>query len=173
MKMMQFVMGVLAGGLVATVLSTAQWFPTGVAGAHTVRVERVAPGPEVAGVRFVPQAVPSQASAQAGRTLIPKNEAVGIAERISDAWSAGGLQAGVRESARFGLYSNDDFGPVGASGIITPTFQDVQVWYVTFSGLSVPSVRIGGVVGNGLNNREENVVVNASTGQVLDVFTYK
>ena len=169
MKPLRFLAGMIVGGCLAAALGLLPGAPIGIVGARTPRIEHIAQGPEVAGVRFLPQAQPVKSIA-AG-SVVARDTAVQTAERISDAWSPDGLIPGITVSEQFGLYSDDDFGPINSSGVVQPRYQSVPVWYVTFDGLSLAPAN--GPSSDALNNHEEEVVVDATSGKVLDVFTYK
>jgi hypothetical protein len=70
--------------------------------------------------------------------------------------------------ANYVLFSDDQYYSVDAFGQRQYAFQDVPAWVITFRG-----VYYGRGSGGGKPNTEMNVVINAQTGEYMEVFSYR
>jgi len=108
------------------------------------------------GVRIVPIAM-----ADAGSAIVPAD----IARKAAAAhwqWPANG-----QVTETLALFSDDDYAPV-SNGIAVPVFQDRPAWVVTITGIDFRGLGRADSV-----NHEVNIVVDATTGQVLELFSYR
>ncbi|MGH2442206.1 MAG: hypothetical protein ACRDFX_03460 [Chloroflexota bacterium] len=109
-----------------------------------------------------------------GAQGISMNDAISAALSRSPATGmagdSGGLRAGVRVFARYGIFTDEAFGPMGAGGVITPVIKDRPVWIVSFTGVKYPitSPRARGLFHTGIS-----VVVDALTGKALESYNYQ
>jgi hypothetical protein len=72
-------------------------------------------------------------------------------------------------ATRYVLFSNDQCFTTGATGQTHLVWQRVPAWVVTFTGVNLPS-RGGEPV---TFNHEVNVVIDAKTGEYLQLFSYR
>ena len=107
---------------------------------------------------------------------VDASEAIQIAQKefenfVSEATSV---------ATAFGLFTDTNYGPVdGEEGPVTPSFVKVPAWIVTFNGLKMEGA--GGVPVDPKSplpresrpNTELNVVIDATTGEVIEAFTYR
>jgi hypothetical protein len=107
----------------------------------------------MSGAALPPQAVSRQQAENAARQVLPgvTSQASGVAEK-------------------FALFSDDQYAVVApeTGHIVSYHFQAVPAWVLTFTGVTLPNH------GPGDNaNHELNVVIDARTGQYLEMFSYR
>ncbi len=84
-------------------------------------------------------------------------------------WSPALAAQATSISAQFVLFSDDRYGAEDEYGNkLTPIYQNVPAWVVTFNGVQIPSM-----MPPLSYNSEMNVVFNATTGEYLEAFSYK
>lgn len=142
------------------------------------------------GVRFSPKTTPAGRSPllPGGRAGISMDEALTVARSQTPAGvdEEHRVLPGVQVTAQFGLFSDDRYGERGTSGRVQPYLQDVPVWLVNFSGpgvedrplgggvaASTPTIGGSGALGTSGAHHEENLVIDAATGQFLLGYTYR
>jgi hypothetical protein len=101
-------------------------------------------------------------------TTLPKvlqNQAIQAAR----AWIGSALASQATQiTAQYVLFSNDEYYSTDAQGQKHYFFQNVPAWVVSFEGLML--ARHGRTV---RYNHEENVVINAMTGEYMEAFSYR
>lgn len=127
------------------------------------------------GIRF------SQRSVIRGRPALPDGErGLSLEEAIRVAMlnaphgvtPSGRLLPGVEVAASFGLFSDDRYGQREPSGGISPYLQSRPAWVVTLWGPGLVDPALGpGPVGR--VHHEDNLVIDAATGQFLLCYTYR
>ncbi len=80
-------------------------------------------------------------------------------------------------AATYVLFSDDDYYTTSATGVKHFYFQNTPAWVVTFQGVSFPTHGPRGI-GQGTVqvqrvNHEVNVVINAQTGERMEIFSYR
>lgn len=98
---------------------------------------------------------------------VPKiSEAGAIA--AATAWAPGLPDQATSVTAQFVLFSDDNnFRPLPGGGT-EYLIQQLPAWLVTFQGLAMPPN-----IGKGPLNTELNVVIDASTGEFVEAFSYR
>jgi hypothetical protein len=146
-------------GLVVALAAAAFVTFAGRGAAHggIVGWQPLSPGADAASVRFDP-AVGSGAEISPAKAIAVATERVG----------AHATAPGVTTRVAFGRFSDDAYGDTLPDGTFAYKVRDRLAFVVTFSGTEVqPRGRVSGV------NTEVNVAVDALTGEVLEVFSYR
>ena len=113
-------------------------------------------GPAEIGIRYetpnVPSVITEAQAIQAARDRKP-----GLADQATSAVT------------HYVLFSNDQYFTTDVTGQKRFVWQRVPAWVVTFTGVNLPS-RGGDPV---TSNQEVNVVIDARTGEYLQLFSYR
>jgi hypothetical protein len=133
------------------------------------------PAPQVFGMRFAPIHVPDDHHPLLpdGGRGINRDEAVDVALCFTTGAQNHSLRPDVDVNARYGIFSDDELSKRNATGDIQPLYQNRPVWLVTFSGPGVIEAATGRCCGPSHlgNHNEDNVVIDAATGQMLEAYT--
>jgi hypothetical protein len=79
-------------------------------------------------------------------------------------------------TARYVLFSNDDYHIRDAAGQSKLAFERIPAWVVTFEGVTFRTpgdVRMAGRTGKPRAHSEVNVVIDATTGKSMELFAYR
>jgi len=136
--------------------------PGGVgAGAGHPATAQPSPGTSAdAGISFSPLSAPSASGAA-------QAQAVEVAR-----FNIGSMANGpnVKVSVQYGELTDSDYTMTGPSGEESLRYINRLVWLVTFAGAHVPNL---GPSGNGPDNGQMNVAVDANTGEYLEAYSYR
>jgi hypothetical protein len=95
-------------------------------------------------------------------------EAVDSALKSSAARNAEGkLAAGVQVAASYGLFTDSQIRPLGASPS-EALYQNVPAWIITFTGPGVNVYSVGSRNSPTLVSHEQSVVIDARTGDFIE-----
>lgn len=132
------------------------------------------------GIRF------AWATSEQARPILPSgamalsmDQAIAVAARNSVAARAGTILPNVQVVARYGTFSDDQYGSRSPGGSLQPYFQNRPAWFVTFSGPGVVMLLHGpeGFVkahgGTEPAHHEQTVVVDAASEQYLEAYSYQ
>lgn len=116
-------------------------------------------GPEIAGVRYDTPTAPPR---------ITREQAIQAAkDHLGSELTAQSTQIQTRHV----LFSDDHYYTQDSAGQKHYHFQKVPAWIVTFEGLPLPS---HGKRGSAVTfNHEAHVVINAETGEYMEMFSYQ
>ncbi len=81
--------------------------------------------------------------------------------------------AAVKVEAVLVLFSNDQYYTENERGEKTYHHQNIPAWVVTFRDVKFPMNQPRGASGDALYNTEVSVAIDAVTGDVLELYTYK
>lgn len=124
-------------------------------------------------VPYIP--LPAAASAAAGVHLDPlqNSQLTAIQVSVPDAIAIAKARLGLTLAAgdvaiSLGSFTDDQYVTTDASGARQLVANGLAAYVVSFSGLSIASLGRSGT-----SNTETNVVVNATTGEVVEEFSYR
>lgn len=129
--------------------------------AQPIQPQQAGRGPEVVGVRY---------EALKALPAIAKEKAIQVAtEQLGPTLSARATQI----EATAVLFSDDQYFDTDATGTKHFYYQHVPAWVVTFRGVAFPLS--GGPRGDNYpdTNNEVQVVINATTGEYMELYTYQ
>jgi hypothetical protein len=135
-------------------------------------------------IRFA-EAPVAEVQLPGGKSPIAEQKALELAMAHTVGAGANGLLAGVTATARFGYFSNDTYSHELPGGGREYYFQDRPVWLVAFSGPGLVRLPVGGIPPEGTDlsawqsqlqadaHHEDNVVIDAATGEYLQRYSYR
>jgi len=138
----------------------------------TIRTRDEAVSLAAFGIRFT--------AVSGAQPAVSQSQAIAAALQQTAAASNGQLLPGVSVSAQYGLFSDDVLGDRQPSGAFVLRYQNTPAWIVTFSGPGVNHGPMGGprqgAQGSGQTpvtgvHHEENVVIDATTGSFMELFS--
>jgi hypothetical protein len=135
------------------------------------------PAPEVFGMHLTAIPVPGNRHPVLpnGSSGITRDEAVDVALGFTTGAQNHKLRPNVDVLARYGIFSDDERSQRSATGDIQALYQNRPVWLVTFYGPGVVEAPMGSYAPGTPNplkyHHEDNVVVDAATGQMLEAYT--
>lgn len=134
--------------------------------------------------RFTPASIPD-ASARTEAAPIPEHEAVRRAMAHTVGTRADQLLPGVEMVVRFGYFSDDQYCKELPDGTRKYYWQNHPVWLVTFAGPGLVRLPVGGRPPGSTDrtvwqkqlkahaHHEDNVVIDAVTGEYMMRFSYR
>lgn len=159
----------LAGVVVATAAVATQHGLSGSASAGSP--PQTPPIPELPGNRFVPVAdsMANQPDPVNGHAVISRADAITAALK----WASLSLGPDVHAAAWLGHFSDSTLGVRRSDGTVQPTYTNDIAYTVAIWGTGVNIPETGGPSTPQAFNHEQDVVIDATTGDYMEAFNYR